>query len=339
MSVSQQMVDAVKLQRPWMEQAFGVVNPDTFEMGDPKQGKRIDSYNADQILHHLVNSNLIKVQNGVYGKVYAIDKNIDYKTVDLKLPAVFHDNEKYIREKLCSIHRLWFYHLVEGNHEYNTDWNNKGYKLIEHLKQDLDNFKAFSGSDLEVVLTEYFVNRNGDIVNAPYGSKTINGYNIAYGHMFRTPGKGSGGSPTRSMANYFEQMGAMSNKFHRAFMGHLHIYSTAVINNMMLSVTGSSAGQSGYEQSLGYHSQPMYVIDRYMADGRIVVDTFGPKFLDSWEIKNPYVAAMGLDNFIDKCLTQEAPTFGPEEPEKVQEMHVRKLVPSGVNRVIGPKID
>ncbi|MDD2469457.1 MAG: hypothetical protein PHI22_00810 [Bacilli bacterium] len=338
MSVSQQMIDAVKLQRPWIRRAFGVVNPDIFEVEDPKLGIKIDSERANQILSSLVNSNLIKVQNGIYGKVYAIDKDIDYKVVDLRLPSIYRQYEQFIREKLCSIHRLWFYHLVEGNHEYNTDWNQKGYKLIEHLKQDLDNLKAFSGTDLEVVLTEYFVNKNGDIVNAPYGSKTINGYNIAYGHKFRAPGKGGGGSPTRAMANYFEQMGLMSNKFDRAFMGHLHVYSTAVINNMMLSITGCSAGQSGYEQELGYKSQPMYVIDRYMPDGRIVVDTVGTKFLDTWEIQNPEVAAIGLDNFVEQCLTQEAPTFGPDEPEKVQELHVRKLVPSGVNKVIGPKI-
>jgi hypothetical protein len=83
----------------------------------------------------------------------------------------------------------------------------------------------------------------------------------------------------------------------------------------------------------------MYVIDTYMPDGRIVVDTYGPEFLDSWEIKNPYVASVGLDNFIDQCLTQEVPTFGPEEPKKVQEMRVRKLKPTGVNKAIGPKID
>lgn len=338
-SVSQQMVDAVRLQQPWMNDAFGIVKPSIFEIEDPNQRVKIDSNMADKILRSLVNNNLILRQSTHFSDaVFAVDKNIDYKTVDLKLTGVLKQYEKHIREKLCHIHRLWFYHLVEGNHEYNTDWNNKGYNLIEHIKQQLDDLKKATASDLEVVLTEYFVNRNGDVVNAPYGSKTINGYNIAYGHMFRTPGKGSGGSATRAMANYFEQMGLMSNKFDRAFMGHLHIYSLSMINNMLLSVTGSSAGQSGYEQALGYHSQPMYVIDRYMSDGRIVIDTFGPKFLDSWEIKNPTVAAIGLDNFIDQCLTQEAPTFGPEEPKQVQEQHVRKLVPSGVNKVIGPNI-
>jgi hypothetical protein len=338
-SVSQQMIDAVKLQRPWIQQAFGVVKPDIFEIEDSKKGIKIDSEHALKILFSLINNNLIKTQNGIYGKQYVIDKDIDYKIVDLNLPFEYRQYETLIREKLCSIHRLWFYHLVEGNHETNTDWNNKGYKLIEHLKQDLDNLKAFSGSDVEVVLTEYFENRKGDIVNAPYGSKTINGYNIAYGHNFRAPTKGSGGNPLISMANYFESMGLMSYPFHRAFMGHLHIYGSAVINNMMLSITGCSAGQSGFEQNLGYKSQPMYVIDSYMPDGRIVIDTYGPKFLDTWEIKNPEVAAIGLDKFIDQCLTQEVPTFGPEEPEKVQEMYVRKLVPSGVNKTIGPKID
>ncbi|MGE5455737.1 MAG: hypothetical protein ACM3O4_01340 [Ignavibacteriales bacterium] len=338
MSVSQQMIDFVELQRPFLQEGFGVVKAETFETKDSKKRIKINSINSNAILSHLANNYIIETQKGLYGNVHMISKNIDYKKVNLKLPPELKEYEKDIREKLCSINRLWFYHMVEGNHEYNTDWNNKGYKLIEHLKQELDNYKTFTGSDLEVVLTEYFVNKEGDFVNAPYGFKTINGYNIVYGHAFKSPGKGSGNSPIMAMANYFEQMGDQTNGIHRAFEGHYHTFETAVINNMMLSITGGSAGQSGYEQNLGYHSRPLYVVDRYLADGRIVTDTIGTEFLKSWKIKNPYIAEKGLENFIQECLTEKASIYGPDEPKDIQKIYTRKLVPSKPNNRIGPKI-
>ncbi len=337
-SVSQQMIDTVKLIRPWMEVAFGYVSNDLFEIEDPKNNIKIDSVLNNKIIEKLLKNNLIEEQKGTYGRVYAINKNVDYKTVDLQLPVAYKKYESHIREKLSRIKYLWFFHLVEGNHEYNTDWHNKGYRLAEHIKQDLENLRNFAGSDTEIILPEYFINDSGDIVNAYYGSKTINGYNLTYGHMYKTPGKGSGGSATRAMANYFEQMGTMSHPYHRAYMAHLHHYETAVINNMTLSVTGGAAGQSGFEQNLGYKSKPIFVIDTYLPDGRIQIDTLGIEFLKNWKIKNPYVASIGLNNFINKCLTQEVPVLGPDEPEDMQEIYTRKLKPLKPNQVIGPNI-
>lgn len=49
---------------------------------------------------------------------------------------------------------------------------------------------------------------------------------------------------------------------------------------------------------------------------------------------------MGLDNSIWKCLQEEATIYGfTGTPEKIQEVHQRKLVIAKQNSIIGPKID
>ena len=60
-------------------------------------------------------------------------------------------------------------------------------------------------------------------------------------------------------------------------MSRLHVFETSVMNNILLSITGLAAGQSGYEQAYGYQSRPLFVIHRFLPDGRIVIDTIGPK--------------------------------------------------------------
>ena len=60
-------------------------------------------------------------------------------------------------------------------------------------------------------------------------------------------------------------------------MSRLHVFVTSVMNNILLSITGLAVGQSGYEQAYGYQSRPLFVIHRFLLDGRIVIDTIGPK--------------------------------------------------------------
>ena len=142
------------------------------------------------------------------------------------------------------------------------------------------------------------------------------------------------------MSKHFDRMGDLSNEIHRAFMGHLHVFETSVIDNKLYSITGSGAGQSGFEQNLCLASRPLFVIDRYLPDGRIAVDTIGTEFLKDYQIQNPLVKAIGLDNFINSCLTEEASIYGFDgTPENIQPIHQRKLIIAKPNKIIGPKID
>ena len=64
--------------------------------------------------------------------------------------------------------------------------------------------KLSSGADIEIAYSEFIVNKRGDILQAPHGCKTINGYNIAYSHLYKLA---KGQTPTRGMAQYFNRMG------------------------------------------------------------------------------------------------------------------------------------
>ena len=334
MSVAQQMEDFIKLIRPWMRESFGVIDPTIF-VGDYDK-YRIDNETSAQIMNHLSAIDIIDSNKGINHNSNLIRNNIDYKTVDLKLPPELARYEDTIREKLNSIKLLKFINLAEGNHEYNSDWDKKGFNLIKLLRQELSGMRDYSGADTEIALSEFVVNKRGDILQAPQGSKTVNGYNVAYSHLYKSA---YGDTPTRGMSKHFDRMGELSNDVHRAFMGHLHVFETSVIDNKLLSITGCGAGQSGFEQNLGLSSRPLFVIDRYLPDGRIAVDTIGTEFLRDYKIQNPLVKEMGLENFINACLTEEAAIYGFEQPKEIQPIHPRKLVIGEPNKIVGPKID
>ena len=335
MSVAQQMDDFIKLLDPWLQKSFGVINPLTFKGN--YENYTIDNETSAKIIDHLRKINVINSYQGINNNTDLVIDGIDYKTVDLKLPPELQPYEKTIREKLVKTIIFKFIHLAEGNHEYNSDWDKKGYNLVKFLKQKLDDYKTLTGSDIEIAQNEFVVNKRGDVLQAPIGCKTINGYNVAYSHLYKSA---TGDTPTQGMAKHFDRMGDMSNEIHRAFMGHLHIFETSVIDNKLFSITGSGAGQSGYEQELGYSSKPLFVIDRYLPDGRVAVDTIGTEFLKYYEIQNPIVKEMGLDNFINACLSEEAAIYGFNgEPKDIQPIHQRKLVIGKPNKIIGPKIN
>ncbi len=334
MSVAQQMEDFIKLIRPWMKESFGVINPNVF-VGDYDKYK-IDQTTSAKIMSHLREADVIDAYRGTYNNSDLIRDGIDYKTVDLKLPPELMPYEDTIRRKLASIKLLKFIHLAEGNHEYNSDWDKKGFNLIKLLRQELNGMKENAGADTEIALSEFIKNDRGDVLQAPHGCKTVNGYNVVYSHLYRSA---YGDTPTQGMSKHFDRMGDLSNDVHRAFMGHLHVFETSVIDNKLLSITGSGAGQSGFEQSLGLSSRPLFVIDRYLPDGRIAVDTIGTEFLKNYQIQNPLVKELGLENFIDACLTEEAAVYGFSDSKEVQPIHQRKLVIGDPHKIVGPKID
>jgi hypothetical protein len=334
MSTAQQMVDFVELVKPWIEQSFGVINPSSF-VGEYDNCK-IDNETCADIMNHLRSINIIDSQMGAFNNFDLIKDGVDYKTVDLKLPPNLKPYEEVIRKELSSIKRFKFIHTSEGNHEYNSDWDKKGTNNVKFLNQELNLMNKMTGADVELVQSEFIVNDRGDILQAPHGCKTINGYNTAYAHLYKLA---KGDTPTMGMARYFDRMGDLANEIHRAHMGHLHIFETSVIDNKLLSITGSGAGQSGFEQNLGLSSRPLFVVDRYLPDGRIAVDTIGTEFLKKYEIKNPIIKAIGLENFIDSCLSEEVGVYGFNgTPKDIQPVHQRKLVIAKPNTIIGPEI-
>ena len=335
MSTAQQMVDFVELVKPWIEQSFGVINPSSF-VGEYDNCK-IDNETCADIMNHLRSINIIDSQMGAFNNFDLIKDGVDYKTVDLKLPPNLKPYEEVIRKELSSIKRFKFIHTSEGNHEYNSDWDKKGTNNVKFLNQELNLMNKMTGADVELVQSEFIVNDRGDILQAPHGCKTINGYNTAYAHLYKLA---KGDTPTMGMARYFDRMGDLSNRVHRAVMGHLHVYETSVIDNKLFTITGCAAGQSGFEQEYGLAANPVIVIDRYLPDGRLVQDSIGPEFIKQYKIQNPKIREMGLDKFINECIKETASIYGFDgKPNDIQQVHQRQLVIGEPNRVIGPKID
>lgn len=336
MSVTQQMVSNTKLVRPYMREGVGVIKKGFKKEGD---NYKIDENISNDIINHLSSVGLIDHNVGTFESTDRIKRDIDYKTVDLKLPYKLKPFEKDIREKLSNIINLENVDIDEGNHELNTDWNYKGFNETEILRQEFNNLKEFSGSDVDITLTEFMVNSRGDIVNAPYTFRSINGYNVINGHYFKPGGKGGGSSPTVGISKWLEQMAGNTSRIDIVNAAHYHIFESSVIDNTVINITGGGAGQSGYEQNLGYSSSPLYVIQWFMKDGNLCIETVGTKFLDEYKIQNPYVKEKGIDKFIQECMTEEATIFDRDKPKQMQKVYQRKLVPREPNKIIGPKID
>ena len=333
-SMTQQMVSATKLIKPYMKAGFGVIKKG-FE-GESKVGI-IDKPTSRLIIDHLAKIGLIETDKGVFENTNRIKRGIDYRTVDLKLPEGLRQFEGAIRDKLSKIINLEFFDVLEGNHEWNSDWDHKGFNEIELLRKELENLRDNSGSDIDITLPEFITNPRGDFVYAPNGFRTINGYNNIFAHCVK--GGGGTSTPTVAISNWLRKMSPNLPRIDKVNSAHYHLFETSVINNTLISITGAGVGQSGYEQNLGYGKQPLYVIERYLPDGRISIETIGAEFLEKYQIQNPEIKEIGLDAFIQKCFTEEAPIFGKEEPKKVQRVYQRSLVPKKVNRIIGPNID
>ena len=334
MSIAQQMVDIVKLLQPWLREAFGVINPFIFK--GEYEDFQIDPGTSEKIINHLKSIDAIDYGKGFYQNVCTIKDGVDYNSLDLQLPPELKPYERVIRAKLLKLRIFKFIHLAEGNHEYNSDWDKKGINLYKMLKQYLDEYSDFIGSDMEIALSEFVVNKKGDIIQSPQGCKTINGYNISYAHLLQMA---KGDTPTKGMSKHFDRLGSLADDVHRVVMGHLHIFETSVIDNKLYSVTGCGAGQSGYEQDLGLASRPLFAVDRYLPDGRLAIDTIGTEFLKDYQIQNPIVKEIGLENFIAACLSEEASIYAFNgKPDEVQPIHQRQLVIRDPYKVVGPNI-
>lgn len=337
-SVTDQMIDFQKLQRPWIKNSFGVIVPEAFETGKNVRSKKVDEEISNQIIDHLASKGLVNKKHGEYSYVFAIKDDVDYKTVDLCLPEAFKPLEKHIRARLNTIKLVKLFKIVEGNHEKNTDWNHKGYKLLEFLKLQLEDFKKMSASDVDINFAEFFINKEGDFVEGSYAFSEINGYRTLSGHNLRSKVKGKDESATRCMATWLESLGKEYQNFDIIEQGHLHNLEASVIGQKLYIVIPGIAGQSGFEQMLGYASHPRAVIKLYWPDGRISFDVISSYAIDRWKIQNPEVNTIGLANHLNNCTTLEIPIVSDSMPNQFHTPLRRSYEPKKMVKIIGPKI-
>ncbi len=339
-SVDQQMVDFCELQRPYVSVAFGAIPPRTFVTDEKEKILIVDEELSNLIIDYLYGMNLIDKRNGENGYVYSIKRNFDYNIIsEIPLPERLEPYRNFIKIRLNTIKYVSAFLMVHGNHEANSDKLHKGYKPTEILKMQLSELKKSSGAvDVDIKYAEYIINSVGDIVEGSYSYNEINGYKILGAHSFKVPGKGSGGSACRNMANWLESHGIEYRGIDIVEQGHLHNFEMAVLNEKLYIVVPGMAGQSGFEQMLGYSSHPRGMIKTFWEDGRFSIDLISPEFLDSWEIQNPEIKRIGLESHIKICLNQEAIVISDEMPEQIHVPSQRTIGAAALTKILGPSI-
>lgn len=335
MSVGQQSVDFVKLERPWIKSMFGVVSLKLFESSEEF---KVDEELSTLIVDYLYEGGYLERKFGEYGYVNCIKRDIDYDNLNLNLPERLKPYEEHIKRRLRTVRLVYLFKLAEGNHEKNSDWSHKGYKPVDSIVSELESFKMFSGSDVDIKYAEFIINNEGDYIEGSYCYSEINGYNTLSAHNLRAPFKGSGGSATRSMANWSESQGIEYKNIDIFEQGHLHNFEMSVLNGKLYTVIPGIAGQSGFEQMLGYASHPRGMMKIYKPDGRIEFELISSNFIDNWQVMNPEVAAIGLENHIRNTLAQEAVIISGDMPKQIHQPDQRTLKPAQLTRKLGPSI-
>lgn len=333
-SVGQQTVDVLKLQRPWVVKNFGVIPPKLFETNE--DGINIDEEMSNNITEYLYEKDLINKNVTDFSYVYIVKDDVNYK--EIELPERFKPFEDHIKRRLNTIKYLELILIADGNHEKNTDKLQKGYKPLEALKTQLEEFRNFSSMDVDIKYAEFIINSEGDLVEGSYCYSEINGYNKLSAHNFKAPSKGSSGSACRNMANWLESIGSEYRTIDIIEQGHLHNFEAAVLNDKLYVVIPGMAGQSGFEQRLGYCSHPRGLFKIYWPNGRISLDLISSNFIDNWKIQNPEIIKIGLEQHIKNCERQEAVIIASEEPQQYHAPDQRIIVPAALTKKIGTVI-
>ncbi len=333
-SIGQQTVDILTLLRPFFKTFFGVIPPKAFEIDN--DNIKIDRNESNLIFEYLLENDLIEERCTDNGYVFAIKDGIDYSKIEF--PERLKPYEEHVKRRLNTIILVRQIKIAEGNHEKNSDWNHKGYKPLESLKAQLCELKEAAGADVDIQYAEYILNSAGDFVEGSYCYSEINGYNTLSAHNFRSPVKGTGGSPCRSMATSIEALGLEYKDIHIALQGHLHVFDFGIFNERVCGVVPGMAGQSGFEQERGYSSHPGGLATIYNPAGPLSFDLMNSNFIDNWEIKNPEIKKIGLYNHIQNTLTQKAVVIGSEIPKQIHQPFQRTLAPAKLAKKLGPTI-
>ena len=165
--------------------------------------------------------------------------------------------------------------LVVGNHETNSQAN-RGAQGIWFLQPLYDQLQGFYNGA--------FGSEYKDHISYPLKFKSKEGIDVDYSHtIIRSPGininvafqhyvgAGAKGSmitpPIFAPANWAKSMEGNMKDIHIMNFGHWHTQSVVQSNGIIMSILGACAGQSGFEQHLGYpDGQPSCGLIRIFSD-------------------------------------------------------------------------
>lgn len=322
-SMSNQVDVLCKMLEPYIRCNMGTVD---FEFKD-KKNKTISDNITMKIFDHLVKKGLITLDKGSRkgeGFQYRIVRGINYKTVDLDLPIDLKIYEPMIREKLSNINNLKKIILNNGNHERNSDHMRQDFDETLAIVKALEEIKRFTHSDMEVVHPNFIMNKYGDVIKADYYLDQVNGYNIVYTH--KTDTKGS--TPAIKLNNWCNSMGGTLPRIDEIDSAHYHKFESVVMDDRLITITGSGCGQTSFEHNLGLTSKPLFVIKTHREDGSIELKTIGKEFLRQYKTKNPEVNEMGFENFMLHCVSEDVLPF-TDQKINTDPIYQRRLLLDG----------
>ena len=197
--------------------------------------------------------------------------------------------------------------MVPGNHEWNTDKLAQGAKYMEYLQGALMAHKKATGSAVELHFPDFVRLPNGDVAFSYMGSLDINNLPGLFKHSFTVQGAGKGSAtrPSSIMESFKRQMGELVAPYTWLGQGHYHIFDVSVKDNTMNLVAGGMAGISGFELDRQYGGDsigPTAVMLDFTPDGSMFLEAVTDKYLNDHEIRQPEVAAMGLERHIMKSF-------------------------------------
>jgi hypothetical protein len=227
-----------------------------------------------------------------------------------------------------------FWNVVEGNHEWNTDRSASGINYLTPLQTAI---YAHSFTDpnhkVEAIFPSYIITNaegKGQIVRARYGAKPIGPWNFMFGHKWSERGgqsKGSASNAATHISSWFRNMGDHAEPFDIFIGGHYHGLEAHVMDDKIGIIAPSFAGESGYEFARQFSgNRPMGLIGEIAADGSIGFELITDKFLDAYNVQNPFVKEKGLDRFLQECVNVEVQIVG-KPIEGMQKSYVRGVTP------------
>ncbi|MFT4303037.1 MAG: hypothetical protein ACMXYG_00595 [Candidatus Woesearchaeota archaeon] len=200
-----------------------------------------------------------------------------------------------------------------GNHEWNTDVIKQGHHLLEPLRQAIQEHVETSGHNMvyNFPAAGLIMLKNGDLVKSEYGTISINGFNIVYGHMFGMDGMGKDGrnTPTKSAMEYITRLGDLFPEADMTFNGHWHHWEMLNELNRCHFMFSTTAGESGFELARKYYSEPRVGYLRLGGDGTMTIETLSENEIMNHQIQHPEIIKRfgkgdsGLDKFIENAVT------------------------------------
>jgi hypothetical protein len=205
--------------------------------------------------------------------------------------------------------RLWY--EVEGNHEWNSDKLYHGIHYLEPLRQAIAQHVYETGHDLVYRFPVYNRLPNGDITKASIGLIEVNGYRIAFSHLFSHMGMGKGKktTPTTFATNFKHKMANLAKGIDNLYQGHHHQTEIYQEGDVIAFMLGAQAGESGFEMKGQYVSDPRVAYVKYCKDGLITAEILSEKALLKHEIIEPEIKAKGLDNWIKEQIAVDVVDF------------------------------